>query len=201
MPDDWTMLILICNVIYWFRKSIWWYMYMYVCTCIFKTLLFLFKTPSYLILDIWQTFVAVIPGQRLWNRWRIWENKWKRRAFKWTVSECVAMCTWSSFGRMSRHIIPRTPEISFCFIHRSMWIYFIGHVYTWKTQVCVNGWFMQRGYWNGMCNSIPGYFIDEKLWAKVSPLCTMIDANIPKRMTIKAPQTYQNHNMISILIC
>lgn len=104
-------------------------------------------------------------------------------------------------GRMSRHIIPTTLEISFCFIHRSMWIYFIGHVYTWKTQVCVNGWFMQRGYWNGMCNSIPGYFINEKLWTKVSPLCTMIDANIPKRMTIKAPQTYQNHNMISILIC
>lgn len=146
-------------------------------------------------------FCCCYSGQRLWNRWRIWENKWKRRAFKWTVSECVAMCTWSSFGRMSRHIIPTTPEISFCFIHRSMWIYFIGHVYTWKTQVCVNGRFMQRGYWNGMSNSIPGYFIDEKLWTKVSPLCTMIDANIPKRMTIKAPQTNQNHNMISILIC
>lgn len=96
--------------------------------------------------------IPVISGQRLWNRWRIRENEWERWAFKWTVSvypcelyhhteEWADTCTDS--------FIPTTPEISFCFTHRSMWIYFIGHVYTWKTQVCVNGWFMQRGYRNG----------------------------------------------------
>lgn len=38
-----------------------------------------------------------------------------------------------------------------------------------------------------------GKIIAEKLWAKVSPLCTMIATDVPERMTIKAPQTNQNH--------
>lgn len=123
-----------------------------------------------------------------------------------SVYPCVLyhhMEEWA--GTCTDSFIPTTPEISFCFIHRSMWIYFIGHVYTWKTEVCVNGWFMQRGYRNGIfflekSNSIHGKIIAEKLWAKVSPLCTIIATDVPERMTIKAPQTNQNHLQYDIIL-
>lgn len=64
---------------------------------------------------------------------------------------------------------------------------------------------MQRGYRNGIfflekSNSIHGKIIAEKLWAKVSPLCTIIATDVPERMTIKAPQTNQNHLQYDIIL-
>lgn len=49
-------------------------------------------------------------------------------------------------------------------------------------------------------NSIHGKIIAEKLWAKVSPLCTIIATDVPERMTIKAPQTNQNHLQYDIIL-
>lgn len=125
----------------------------------------------------------------------------KKKSFQvnseWMCSHVYLIIIWTN---EQAHYSENTRDFFLFYTQKYVDLFYWTCLYM-KTQVCVNGRFMQRGYWNGMCNSIPGYFIDEKLWAKVSPLCTMIDANIPKRMTIKAPQTYQNHNMISILIC
>lgn len=200
MPDDWTMLILICNVIYWFRKCIWWYMYLYVCTY-FQNTLVLVQNSLVLNSGYLTNFCCCYFRAEIMKQMKNLRKQMKKKSFQvnseWMCSHVYLIIIWTN---EQAHYSYNTRDFFLFYTQKYVDLFYWTCLYM-KTQVCVNGRFMQRGYWNGMSNSIPGYFINEKLWTKVSPLCTMIDANIPKRMTIKAPQTNQNHNMISILIC